>query len=36
VVEQGRLVGVLSRSGLQRRLAEDQPPPLDEDPGSVY
>jgi CBS domain-containing protein len=36
VVEGGRLVGVLSRSGLQRRLAEDEPPPLDEDPGSVY
>lgn len=26
VVEQGRLVGVLSRSVLQRRLAEDEPP----------
>jgi CBS domain-containing protein len=26
VVEQGRLVGVLSRSGVQRRLAEDEPP----------
>ncbi|HEX2292917.1 MAG TPA: CBS domain-containing protein [Gaiellaceae bacterium] len=26
VVEDGRLVGVLSRSGLQRRLAEDEPP----------
>jgi CBS domain-containing protein len=26
VVEDGRLVGVLSRSGLQRRLAEDDPP----------
>jgi len=36
VTEDGRLVGVLSRSGLQRRLAEDEPPPLDEDPGSVY
>ena len=23
----GRLVGILSRSGLQRRLAEDEPPP---------
>jgi CBS domain-containing protein len=31
VVEGGRLVGVLSRSALQRRLAEDDPPP---DPGS--
>ena len=31
VVEQGRLVGVLSRSVLQRRLAEDEPPtPLEE------
>jgi CBS domain-containing protein len=36
VTDGGRLVGVLSRSGLQRRLAEDEPPPLDEDPGSVY
>jgi CBS domain-containing protein len=27
VVEGGRLVGVLSRSGIQRRLAEDAPPP---------
>jgi CBS domain-containing protein len=35
VTEDGRLVGVLSRSSLQRRLAEDEPPPLDEDPGSV-
>jgi CBS domain-containing protein len=26
VVEEGRLVGVLSRSVLQRRLAEDEPP----------
>jgi CBS domain-containing protein len=31
VVEDGRLVGVLSRSVLRRRLAEDDPPPpLDE------
>jgi len=30
VVEQGRLVGVLSRSSLRRRLAEDDPPRLDE------
>jgi len=36
VTENGRLVGALSRSALQRRLAEDEPPPLDEDPGSVY
>ena len=27
VTERGRLVGVLSRSALQRRLAEDEPPP---------
>jgi CBS domain-containing protein len=27
VIEDGRLVGVLSRSALQRRLAEDEPPP---------
>jgi CBS domain-containing protein len=31
VVEGGRLVGVLSRSGLQRRLAEDEPPALHPD-----
>jgi CBS domain-containing protein len=31
VVEQGRLVGVLSRSVVQRRLAEDEPPPDDDD-----
>jgi CBS domain-containing protein len=36
VVDGGRLVGVLSRSGLQRRLAEDDPPDLDADPRSVY
>ena len=36
VTEDSRLVGVLSRSVLRRRLAEDEPPPLDEDPGSVY
>jgi CBS domain-containing protein len=29
VVEEGRLVGVLSRSVLQRRLAEDEEPALD-------
>ena len=28
VVEGGRLVGILSRTVLQRRLAEDEPPPL--------
>jgi CBS domain-containing protein len=27
VVEDGRLVGILSRTVLQRRLAEDEPPP---------
>jgi CBS domain-containing protein len=31
VVEDGKLVGVLSRSVVQRRLAEDEPPPLSED-----
>src|SRR5262249_51873000 len=36
VTEDDRLVGVLSRSSLQRRLAEDEPPPLDEDPGTAY
>ena len=29
VVEDGRLVGVLSRAVVQRRLAEDEPPPED-------
>jgi len=36
VTEDGRLVGVLSRSSLQRRLAEDAPPPLEEDAGSGH
>ncbi len=31
VTEDGRLVGVLSRSALARRLAEDEPPALDPD-----
>ena len=31
VTENGRLVGVLSRSGLQRRLAEDEQPPDEPD-----
>ncbi len=31
VVEHGKLVGVLSRSTVQRRLAEDDPPTLDSD-----
>ena len=31
VVENGKLVGVLSRSVVQRRLAEDEPPPLLDD-----
>jgi CBS domain-containing protein len=30
VVEHGRLVGVLSRAGVRRRLAEDEPPDRDE------
>jgi CBS domain-containing protein len=30
VVEDGRLVGVLSRAVVQRRLAEDEPPPEDD------
>ena len=35
VEEGGRLVGVLSRAVVQRRLAEDEPPELDPNPGSV-
>ena len=36
VVEQdGRLVGVLSRAVVQRRLAEDEPPEGELEPGSV-
>ena len=35
VVEDGMLVGVLSRAVVQRRLAEDEPPPIDSDPGSA-
>ncbi|HET7571165.1 MAG TPA: CBS domain-containing protein [Gaiellaceae bacterium] len=35
VEEEGRLVGVLSRAVVQRRLAEDEPPEPDPDPGSV-
>jgi CBS domain-containing protein len=31
VVEHGKLVGVLSRSVVQRRLAEDEPPPLEDE-----
>jgi CBS domain-containing protein len=31
VVEDSRLVGVLSRAAVQRRLAEDEPPPPDPD-----
>ena len=31
VVDDGKLVGVLSRSVVQRRLAEDEPPPDDGD-----
>jgi CBS domain-containing protein len=33
VVENGRLVGVLSRAVVQRRLAEDEPPPEPETAG---
>ncbi len=33
VIENGRLLGVVSRSALQRRLAEDVPPPPD--PGAA-
>jgi CBS domain-containing protein len=36
VVEQGRLVGVLSRSVVQRRLAEDETPPEDDAADPVY
>lgn len=32
VVEDGRLVGILSRTIVQRRLAEDEPPPDPETP----
>ena len=35
VEEDGRLVGVLSRAVVQRRLAEDEPPEADPDPGLV-
>ncbi|MES1247060.1 MAG: CBS domain-containing protein [Actinomycetota bacterium] len=35
VVEGSRLVGVISRAVVQRRLAEDEPPELDPDPGSL-
>jgi len=35
VVDGGRLVGILSRSVLQRRMAEDEPPP-DEDEGTPF
>jgi CBS domain-containing protein len=35
VEEGGRLVGVLSRAVVQRRLAEDEPPEAEPDPGSV-
>jgi CBS domain-containing protein len=31
VLEDGRLVGVLSRAVVQRRLAEDEPPPPDDE-----
>jgi CBS domain-containing protein len=35
VLEGGRLVGVLSRSVVQRRLAEDEAPEEEEEPVSV-
>jgi CBS domain-containing protein len=35
VVEDGRLVGVLSRAVVQRRLAEDEPPESEPDAGSL-
>ena len=35
VEDDGTLVGVLSRAVVQRRLAEDEPPALDPDPGSL-
>lgn len=35
VEEGGRLVGVLSRAVVQRRLAEDEPPEEEPDPGSL-
>ena len=34
VIEEGRLVGILSRSALQRRLAEDEPPA--DEPDAPY
>jgi CBS domain-containing protein len=35
VEEGGRLVGVLSRAVVRRRLAEDEPPESDPEPGSL-
>ena len=35
VEEGGRLVGVISRAIVRRRLAEDEPPEGDPDPGSL-
>jgi CBS domain-containing protein len=35
VIEEGRLVGVLSRTVVQRRLAEDETSALEPDPGSL-
>jgi CBS domain-containing protein len=35
VDERGRLIGVLSRSVLQRRLAEDEEPPEDDEPPEL-
>ena len=35
VEEEGRLVGVLSRAVVRRRLAEDEPPEAEPEPGSL-
>ena len=35
VDDEGRLIGVLSRSVLQRRLAEDEEPPEDDEPPDL-
>jgi CBS domain-containing protein len=35
VDDDGRLIGVLSRSVLQRRLAEDEEPPDDDEPTEL-
>ena len=35
VDDEGRLIGVLSRSVLQRRLAEDEEPPVEDEPPDL-